>query len=164
MAHDTATRFDLRAYEGAAPGVVRALRALGAAVDESGLEKPLTELLKIRASQINGCAFCLQFHLNAARKAGLSVAKIDLVATWREAGVYSAREAAALGWTEALTLMAGQPPAGAIELELQAQFSKAEIAFLTASIAAINAWNRIAGGLGFPPPIPAERPASGSAP
>lgn len=149
-------RSDFPDFERAAPAVVAALRLLGKAVDDSGLDKPLTELLKLRASQLNGCAFCLQFHLNLARKLGLAPAKIDLLATWREAGVFSARERAALAWTEALTLMAQQPVADAAYAALQAKFSGPEIAFLTAAVGAINAWNRIAGALQFSPPIPRD--------
>ena len=145
-------RSDWPSFEQTAPGVAAAMALLGKAIDDSGLEKPLTELLKVRASQLNGCAFCLQFHLNMARRLGVAQAKIDLVATWREAGVFSARERAALAWTEALTLMAREPVTDALYAEVQAAFTESEIAFLTAAIAAINAWNRIAGPLQFPPP------------
>jgi AhpD family alkylhydroperoxidase len=148
-------RSDYPDFERAAPAVIAALRQLSKAVDDSGLDKQLTELLKLRASQLNGCAFCLQFHLNLARKLGLAPVKIDLVATWREAGIFSARERAALAWTEALTLMAQQPVADAAYAALQAEFSGPEIAFLTTAVGAINAWNRIAGALQFVPPIPA---------
>jgi AhpD family alkylhydroperoxidase len=148
-------RSDYPDFERAAPAVVAALRQLSKAVDDSGLDKQLTELLKLRASQLNGCAFCLQFHLNLARKLGLAPVKIDLVATWRETGIFSARERAALAWTEALTLMAQQPVADAAYAALQAEFSGPEIAFLTTAVGAINAWNRIAGALQFAPPIPA---------
>ncbi len=147
-------RSDWSSFKQAAPGVVAALGMLGKAVDDSGLDKQLTELLKLRASQLNGCAFCLQYHLNLARKLGLAPAKIDLVSTWREAGVFSARERAALAWTEALTLMAQQHVPDALYAEVQAAFTESEIAFLTTAVGAINAWNRIAGALQFSPPIP----------
>jgi len=137
-----------------APAVTIALRALGQAVDDSGLDKSLVELIKLRASQINGCAYCIQYHLNVARRLGVVPAKLDLVAAWREAGVYTVRERAALAWAEALTLMAGRHVSDAIYTELQAQFSEIEITFLTAAIGAINAWNRIAGALQFAPSIP----------
>lgn len=155
-------RSDWPSFEQAAPSVVAALGMLGKAVDDSGLDKQLTELLKLRASQLNGCAFCLQFHLNLARKIGLAQAKIDLVATWREAGVFSTRERAALAWTEALTLMAQQHVANAQYAEVQAAFTESEITFLTTAVGAINAWNRIAGALQFPPPIPMNK-VTGSA-
>lgn len=150
------SRLDRIVYEQTAPGVVAALRALGKAVEDSGLDPSLVEILKIRASQVNGCAFCLQFHLNRARKLGVAPAKIDLVATWREAVIFSRREAAALAWTEALTLMADGPIPESAYADLESEFSAKEIAFLTAAIGLINAWNRIAGGLRFTPPIPAE--------
>lgn len=111
--------------------------------------------MKLRASQLNGCAFCLQLHLNQARKLALSPAKIDLVAVWREAGVFSDRERAALMWTESLTLMARQTIPDAAYAEVQAAFTVSELAHLTSAVAAINTWNRIAGALQFAPPIPA---------
>lgn len=144
--------FDYTSYEKTAPAVVDALRAMGKAVDDSGLEKPLTELLKIRVAQLNGCAFCLQLHLNVARKCGLAPAKVDLVATWRDVDLFSPRERAALAWADALTMMARQAIPEACLGELQAHFSREEIAFLTAAISNINAWNRIAGALRFPVP------------
>jgi AhpD family alkylhydroperoxidase len=146
-------RIDENQYYQTAPEVAAALLALGKAVDDSGLDKTLTELMKLRASQLNGCAYCIQYHLNVARKLGMSSAKLDLVAAWRDAGVFSSREMAALAWTEALTRMAGNAVSDSVYEELEKQFSEPEIAFLTAAIAAINAWNRIAGALGFEPPI-----------
>lgn len=131
-----------------------AMLALGKAVDDSGLEKGLTELVKLRASQINGCAFCLQLHLNVARKVGLPGSKLDLLAVWREAGVFTDREKAALAWAEALTERAAH---GATEENYAAvlqHFNESEAVFLTVSIANINAWNRIAGALRFTPPTP----------
>lgn len=148
---------DMPEFEREAPDVLAALGALGKAVDNSGLEKSLTELLKVRASQLNGCAFCLQYHLNFARRLKVTPVRLDLVATWREVGLFSERERAALAWTEALTLMPLRPVSETDYAQLQGQFSKTEIAFLTSAIGAINAWNRIAGALRFSPPIPADR-------
>lgn len=148
---------DMPEFERVAPEVLAALGALGKAVDNSGLDKSLTELLKVRASQLNGCAFCLQYHLNYARRLKVTPAKLDLVATWREVGLFSARERAALAWTEALTLMPLRPAPDADYVQLHALFSQTEIAFLTSAIGAINAWNRIAGALRFSPPILADR-------
>lgn len=153
-ASEHASRIGREEYDEVAPAVVAALRALGKAVDESGLEKPLTELIKVRASQINGCAFCIQYHLNMARKLGVEAPKLDLLAAWREVGVYTARERAALVWTEALTRMDRHSVSDATYAQVQAQFTRSEIAFLTASVGAINAWNRIAGALHFEPPVP----------
>jgi AhpD family alkylhydroperoxidase len=88
----------------AAP-VQDALLALGKIADDAGLDKVLTELVKLRASQINGCAFCLQLHLNVARKLGVPTKKLDPVGVWPETDVFSPREMAALEWTEALTAL-----------------------------------------------------------
>lgn len=145
-------RMEMRDYNAVAPAVTAALRALSKAVEDTGLDKSLIELVKVRASQINGCAFCLQFHIDLARKHGLPQAKLDLVAVWPEVALFSDRERAALAWTDALTLMAGRGVDDAVYIQLQQQFSAAEIPFLTAAIGAINAWNRIAGGLLFSPP------------
>jgi AhpD family alkylhydroperoxidase len=131
-----------------------ALLALGKSVDESGLPKVLTELVKLRASQINGCAFCAQLHLNVARKAGVAGEKLDLVAVWREAGVFEPREMAALGWTEALTKLDDPRAVEAAREALLQQFSPDEALHLTVAIGTINQWNRIAVALRFPPPIP----------
>lgn len=152
MTQEPVARSEYPVFEQTAPAVLEALRALGQAIDQSGLEKSLTELIKIRASQINGCAFCLQYHLNLARKLGLEAAKLDLVAVWAETRLYSPRERAALAWTEALTRMNQQLVDARTYQNVQAQFSAEEIIFLTSAIGAINAWNRIAGGLLFTPP------------
>ena len=146
-------RIDANRHDEIAPAVTAALLALGKAVNDSGLDKTLTELIKLRASQINGCAFCLQLHLNFSRNIGVPSSKLDLIAAWRDAGVFTSREMAALAWTEALTLMAGNNVSDTVYAELQGQFSESEIAFLTAAIANINAWNRIAGALHFTPPV-----------
>lgn len=132
-------------------GVVTTLRTLTKVIADSGLEKSLTELLKVRASQLNGCAFCLGMHVELARKAGVSQQALDLLATWPEAGVFTARERAALAWTEALTLMAQQPVAEERYAQVCAQFSPQEVAFLSSAIGLINAWNRIAGGTALRP-------------
>ena len=135
-----------------------ALLALGKAVDESGLPKALTELVKLRASQINGCAFCAQLHLNVARKVEVATEKLDLVAVWREAGVFDPRERAALGWTEALTRLDRPEALEAARERLLSHFSPEEALHLTVAIGTINQWNRIAVALRFPPPI-LRRPA-----
>ena len=143
---------DWAQFEQHAGGVVSALRDYSRAVDAAGLDKGLVELLKLRASQINGCAFCLQFHLNLARKLSVPQRQLDQLAAWRDSPAFSARERAALAWAEALTRMAVAPVEAGLYENLQTQFSEAEIANLTAAIAAINAWNRIAGALRFTPP------------
>jgi AhpD family alkylhydroperoxidase len=136
-----------------APDARDALIALGKAVDASGLPKELTELVKLRVSQINGCAFCLQMHLGIARKLGIKAPKLDLVAAWRDADVYTSRERAALAWAEILTRAEHGTESDAVFASLQQEFSQSEIAFLTAAIANINAWNRICGGFRFTPVV-----------
>jgi AhpD family alkylhydroperoxidase len=134
-------------YVKTSPATYQALLALQAAVDRTSLEKPLLELVKIRASQINTCAFCLHMHARDARKAGVSEERIYLLEAWRESPLYSDRERAALAWTEALTLL---PQSGApddVYAHLKAQFSEPEIVDLTLAIGTINLWNRF--GVGF---------------
>lgn len=144
-------RLERAAFAQLAPDANAALIALSKAIDASGLEKTLTELVKLRASQINGCAFCLQFHLNVARGAGVSLAQLDQLAAWKDSSVFATRERAALAWTEALTC-ADQGAEDALYLQVREQFSESELAFLTAAVGLINAWNRIAVGLKFTPP------------
>ncbi|MFZ6861896.1 carboxymuconolactone decarboxylase family protein [Undibacterium sp. Ji67W] len=136
----------------AAPDVYASLLSLGKAVDASGLDKKLTELIKIRASQINHCAFCLQFHIQIARKLGIPSEKIDLVAVWQEAGIFSAREKAALAWTEALTSVPDGIPNDALYSAMSEHFTQSELVFLSVAISSINQWNRIGVALRFNPP------------
>ena len=145
--------FSYERFQEIAPAARAALLAMGKAVDDSGLDKRLTELVKLRVSQINRCAFCVGFHLGIARRVGVDAAKLDLVAAWRDAGVFTEREKAALAWAERLMLMADAPVTGDDQARLLAEFSEAEALNLTVAIANINAWNRIAGGLHFPPPV-----------
>src|SRR5690349_7020010 len=132
----TATpRITQEAFYKMAPAARDALIALGKAVDASGLEKDLTELVKLRVSQINGCAFCLQLHLGIARKLGMHPPELDLVVAWRDADIYSPRERAALAWAEILTESDHGAASDAAFENLQQEFSQEEIAFLTAAIA-----------------------------
>ncbi|MEB0137832.1 MULTISPECIES: carboxymuconolactone decarboxylase family protein [unclassified Undibacterium] len=147
----TTARISYEEFIRLAPDAYAALAAQGKAVDASGLEKSLTELLKIRASQINACAFCLQFHINLARKIGVATAKIDLAASWREAGVYSARERAALAWTEALCRISEGAPDDALYAATLEHFSPSELVYLSVSISTINQWNRLGAALRFTP-------------
>jgi len=156
----TAPRIDWASFDRLAPAIAPALAALGKAVDDSGLDKPLTELMKIRASQLNGCAYCLQYHLNIARRLAVDSRKVDLVATWRDAPVFDARERAALAWTEALTLMPNAHVGDQVYALVAEAFSAQELPFLTAAVAAINAWNRIAGALRFAPPLAPVAPST----
>lgn len=134
--------------------------SLGKAVDDSGLEKRLTELVKLRVSQINHCAFCLQFHLNIARRLRIDPIKLDLLATWRDAGVFDARERAALAWAESLTLCSSTPVDDLARSMVLTHFSRDEFVFLTATIGSINSWNRLGAGLGFAPPPPLKQAAA----
>ncbi len=115
-------------------------------VGESGLEKPLLELVKIRASQINGCANCLNMHTYEARQAGETEQRLHLIAAWHEAPVFSDRERAALAWTEHLTLIADKRAPDDVYAALDAEFSKEDQIKLTMMINVINAWNRLAVG------------------
>jgi AhpD family alkylhydroperoxidase len=144
-------RWTYQGFAKAAPATHAALIALGKSVDDSGLEKSLTELVKLRASQINGCAFCLQYHLDTARKLGVPAEKLDLVAAWREAGVFSPREMAALAWTETLTDMTADVTSDEAYAARLQHFTETEAMFLTVAVGAINQWNRIAVALRFPP-------------
>ncbi|WP_213301270.1 carboxymuconolactone decarboxylase family protein [Paraburkholderia sacchari] len=151
------SRISYEAFRRDAAQVASALSAMSKAVDDSGLEKPLTELLKIRASQINGCAFCIQFHLNIAREKNVPRGKLDLVAAWHEApALYSEREQAALAYTEALTSKLHEGVSDALYRKVAEQFPGEQMAFLTGAIANINAWNRIAVALRFAPPVKEE--------
>jgi AhpD family alkylhydroperoxidase len=144
-------RLSYENFTKAAPGAYGGLAALGKTVDESGLEKSLTELVKLRASQMNGCAFCVSFHLNMLRKLGVAQEKVDLLPVWREAGVHSERECAALAWTEALTAAAPDAASDAAYASLLIHFSESQAMFLTISVATINAWNRIGVAMRFAP-------------
>lgn len=130
----------------AAPDLVKAMISLSEKVEGSGLEKSLLELVKIRASQINGCAFCLHMHTRDARAHGETEERIYLLNGWRESPLYTERERAALRWTEALTLVSQTHAPDADYEALQAHFSQEEVVKLTLAITTINAWNRIAIG------------------
>lgn len=143
---------DFQQFAATAPDVYAAMGGVGRAVDASGLDKALTELVKLRVSQLNGCAFCLQFHLNIARKLDIDPRKFDLLAGWRDAGIYTEREQAALAWAEALVRMTDHAALDAAQAQVKVAFTEPERVFLATAIATINAWNRIAVGLHFPPP------------
>jgi len=143
-------RIEYAAFRAQAPDIHEALLALGKLATKAGLDKELIELIKIRASQINGCAFCLQYHIVQAEAFGLSTDKINLVAVWREAPLFSTRERAALAWTETLTVLAGGVSDEAYR-EASAEFSEKELLYLTSAIAVINAWNRYGAAYRWPP-------------
>jgi AhpD family alkylhydroperoxidase len=127
----------------AAPAAVKAMVGVEKAIAESGLEAGLLHLVKMRASQINGCAFCLHMHATDARKDGESEMRLYLLNGWREATVYSDREWAALAWTETLTEVAEKGAPDADYALIRDQFTEPEQANLTLAIGAINLWNRL---------------------
>ncbi|MDC8756348.1 carboxymuconolactone decarboxylase family protein [Janthinobacterium fluminis] len=134
-------------YYAASPEAMKAMMDLEIAVNKLGLEPALIELIKLRASQLNGCAYCVDMHASDARKGGDSERRLHLVAHWRETPFFSARERAALGWTEALTLLATSHAPDADYAALAAQFSEKEIVDVSMAINTINSWNRL--GVGF---------------
>jgi AhpD family alkylhydroperoxidase len=128
-----------------APGAYEALGALQKYSTEHGLEPKLMELVKTRASQINGCAFCLAMHTRDARKMGESDDRLHLLNAWEEVpSLYDERERAALAWTEAVTLVADGHVPDHVYAEVRKVFSEKELVDLTMAIVAINAWNRMA--------------------
>jgi AhpD family alkylhydroperoxidase len=134
-----------------APDAYEIVRTLGQAAAKAGIDKPLLELVKLRASQINGCAFCVQFHILQAESLGVAVDKLNLVVVWREAPQFSARERAALAWTEALTTLTGGV-SDEVYAQASAEFSEKELTYLTSAIASINVWNRFGVAYRWTPP------------
>jgi AhpD family alkylhydroperoxidase len=132
------------------PALYKSLGGLGEAA-ASSLEHSLVHLVKLRASQINGCAFCQHMHTNEARKDGEKQSRLDVLPAWREVPVFSARERAALEWTEAATRLSTTSPDEAQFSILARHFTDEEIVNLTITIATINAWNRIAVSFNFFP-------------
>lgn len=126
------------------PKAMNALVGLEPQIADSGLEKSLIELVRLRASQLNGCAYCIDVHTADARKAGESERRLALLPVWREANVYSDRERAALAWTEALTLVADSHVPDEDWEQAKQQFEEAELVDLTLLVTTINAWNRFA--------------------
>ena len=132
-----------------APEGYAALRQVEAYIQRSGLSPSLIELVKMRASQINGCAFCLDMHSKDARKRGESEQRLYLLDAWRESPLYSPAERAALGWTEALTRVAETHAPDADYAALRQHFSEKEIVDLTVLVGMINLWNRLAIGMRY---------------
>jgi AhpD family alkylhydroperoxidase len=142
------------------PAAYQAVAALQTYVDHSGLDAKLRDLIKIRVSQINGCAFCLAMHTRDARKTGETDERMHLLAAWREAPIYSARERAALAWVEAITLVTQSHVPDEVFEAVRKQFSEKEIVDLTAAAAATNTWNRIAIALRAPPQVESRKEAA----
>jgi AhpD family alkylhydroperoxidase len=138
-------------YPEASPGAARAMAALEQYVRGSGLERPMLELVKIRASQMNGCGYCLDMHTKDARAAGETEQRIYLLSAWREAPFYTPRERAALAWAEALTEVAGAGVSRELRESVRREFTDKELVDLTIAVIAINGWNRLAIGFAVEP-------------
>ncbi len=137
-------------YWTAAPELGQAMLKLHKTIDASGLDATIIHLVKLRASQINACAHCIELHSREARLDGISAARIDLLPVWRESSFYSTREQAALEWTEALTKLGAHSPDDALYAQVEAEFPGDEIVKLTSVVSMINFWNRFSIGFGTP--------------
>jgi len=131
-------------YFKVAPNLMQSVLALNKEVDSSGLDKRLLHLVKLRASQINGCSYCVNLHSREARQDGETEQRVHLVAAWRESPVFTARERAALAWTEKLTRLADGPIEDEDFEHVRQHFDDAELVKLTVAIGLINTWNRLA--------------------
>jgi len=129
-------------YGAAAPGAMKAMKGLQAYINTTDLEPALLELVKLRASQINGCAYCVALHSHDARALGESEQRLYTLSVWRETPFYRERERAALEWTEALTLLAETHVPDAVYEAVRPHFSDKELADLTLAVVLINGWNR----------------------
>jgi AhpD family alkylhydroperoxidase len=153
-------RSEHRDFKALTADVYEMVLGLGQLASKAGLDKQLLELVKLRASQINGCAFCVQYHILQGESLGIPADKLNLVVVWREAPQFSARERAALAWTEALTLLA-DGVSDEVYAQASSEFSEKELAYLTSAIASINVWNRF--GVAYRWTPPARNPAVGAA-
>lgn len=124
------------------PDVLQAMLGLNAAYENSTLEPALLELVKLRASQVNGCGYCIDMHTKDARLEGETEQRLYLLNAWWETSLYSEREQAALAWTEAVTRLQGQHVPDDVYERARAQFSQEELVRLTLAVVAINGWNR----------------------
>lgn len=136
-------RLDASNAAQAAPNAMKALIALEGAIQKSGLEQRLIELVKVRASQINGCTFCVHMHTHDARVHGETEERLHLLDAWHESPLYSARERAALAWTETVTLVSQTHVPDAVYETVLQHFTEDELVKLTLLVATINLWNRI---------------------
>ena len=153
-------RSEYEDFKKLAPEAFDLVMALGRAAAKASLDKPLLELIKLRASQINGCAFCVQFHILQGESLGIPIDKLNLVVVWRETPLFSSRERAALAWTEALTLLT-QGVSDEVYAQARTEFSEQELTYLTSAIASINVWNRF--GVAYRWSPPARPKAAGAA-
>ena len=153
-------RKEYQDFQTLAPDAYDAVRTLGQLAAKAGIDKQLLELIKLRASQINGCAFCVQFHILQGESLGIPTDKLNLVVVWREAPQFSPRERAALAWTEALTTIT-EGVSDEVYSQASAEFSEKELTYLTSAIASINVWNRFGAAYRWTPP--ARKNAIGAA-
>ncbi len=144
----------------AAPAAIKAMMALEGTLMKSGLEPGLLHLVKLRASQINGCAFCIHMHASDLRQAGESEMRLYMLNAWRESPLYSERERAALAWTDALTRLAETGAPDEDYALVKAAFTEAEQVNLTLAIGAINVWNRLQVGFRATHPVDDARDAA----
>lgn len=138
-------------YAKAAPKTLQAMLAISEVAKQSGLEESLLYLIDTRASQINGCAFCIDMHIQDAKAAGETDDRINLLTAWREVDLYTPRERAALAWTEKLTRLADSHVTDEDFNAVRKEFSEEELANLTLAIVTINGWNRFNVGFRVPP-------------
>jgi AhpD family alkylhydroperoxidase len=140
---DKTMKARLNAYK-ADPNAMKAMMGLEDYIQKSGLEPSLIDLVKTRASQINGCAYCIHMHTSDARKRGETEERLYLLDAWHESPLYTERERAALGWTDAVTLVSQTHVPADVYEAVRQQFTEEELVKLTLLVATINAWNRIA--------------------
>lgn len=150
-------------YQTAAPGVLRAMLGFSGSLKSSTLEPGLLELIEFRASQINGCAFCLEMHARQLRARGEPEHRLYVLDAWREAPYYTARERAALAWTEAVTRLPNGEVPDEVYAEARAQFDERELAELTLAVVVINGWNRLNIAFRIEPATPADEPRAEAA-
>lgn len=131
-------------FYAASPDAIKAMRGVEAHIARCGLEKSLAELVRLRASQINGCAFCLDMHVTDARKGGENDRRLATLSAWRETPFFTDRERAALAWTESLTLVAADRVPDVVWQAVKPHFTETELVDLTLLVTSINAWNRFA--------------------
>jgi AhpD family alkylhydroperoxidase len=143
-----------------APEAVKVMMALETILNSTGLEHSLLELVKLRASQINGCAFCIHMHVTDLRSHGETEMRLYMLSAWRESSLYTDRERAALAWTEALTRISETGAPDADYEVLKSQFTEAEQVNLTFVIGTINVWNCLQVGFRAPHPVEAPRAAA----
>ena len=144
-------RSEYQDFQTLAPDAYEIVASLGKVASKAGLDRGLLELVKLRASQINGCAFCVQFHILQAEGLGIPADKLNLAVVWRDSTLFSSRERAALAWTEALTRLDGGV-SDEVYAQTSAEFSEKELVYLTSAVASINVWNRFGVAYRWTPP------------